>query len=300
MEEDKFGYKLTLGSGYSWFLSGSAEIVPWIEKFARIMELKQCRPGGYPRITFTAMQQRSKKGDYRTVPLPSILKNITENGWLCYDNNTVRIWHHEHIPDVLCEIKNFDIHEIEIINMWNSLQPIYQRAQKKGGLPLHAALVKVERQGILFAAAGNTGKTTCCSRLPDYLKPLCDDETLIVRDSRKNYHAHPFPSWSDYLWDRHKNTWNVQHSVPLSAIFFLEQSEADKVIPVHMAQSTVLINESAKQVCQKFWRRLDGEEKRKLTEQVFNNACEMAKTIPAYILRVSLSGRFWEEIEKVL
>jgi SynChlorMet cassette protein ScmC len=300
MEENNIGYSLRLGSGDGWFLSGSAEVVPWVEKFARIMELEQCRQDGYPRITFTPMLQRTKKGEHRNAPLPSILKNVTESGWFCYDNNTVRVWYHEHIPDVLCEIRNLDIYEIEIINMWNSLQPIYQDAQNNGGLPLHAALADLNGKGVLLAAPGNTGKSTCCRRLPGYWMPLCDDETLIVRDTRNNYHAHPFPSWSDYLWDRQKNTWNVQHSVPLSAIFFLEQSETDEVIPVHMAQATVLINESANQVCQKFCRRLDGEEKRQLLEQVFNNACEMAKTIPTYILRVSLSGRFWEEIEKVL
>jgi hypothetical protein len=33
---------------------------------------------------------------------------------------------------------------------------------------------------------------------------------------------------------------------------------------------------------------------------LFNNACELAKAVPAYILRVSLEGRFWEEMEKVI
>jgi hypothetical protein len=31
-----------------------------------------------------------------------------------------------------------------------------------------------------------------------------------------------------------------------------------------------------------------------------DNACAMAQAIPCYILRVSLTGKFWQEIEKVL
>ncbi len=33
---------------------------------------------------------------------------------------------------------------------------------------------------------------------------------------------------------------------------------------------------------------------------IFDNAVSIARDIPAYILRVSLQGRFWEKIEEVL
>jgi SynChlorMet cassette protein ScmC len=131
-------------------------------------------------------------------------------------------------------------------------------------------------------------------------KPLCDDETLVVLDKQKKYRAHPFPTWSDYFWKRAENTWNVQYSVPLGGVFFLQQSETDEVVSLGEAEAAILMNESAIQVCQKFWRRLDRENLRKLRRELFNNASEMAKRIPAFILRVSLHGRFWEEMEKAL
>jgi hypothetical protein len=34
--------------------------------------------------------------------------------------------------------------------------------------------------------------------------------------------------------------------------------------------------------------------------KLFENATELAKAVPAFRLQVSLEGRFWEEMEKVL
>ena len=155
-------------------------------------------------------------------------------------------------------------------------------------------------RGFLLAGQGGTGKSTCCRRLPNNWKPLCDDEALIVLDKSKVYHVHPFPTWSDYIMERAKNTWDVQKSVPLSAIFFLEQSEKDEVIPLSKEQSAILITKSSKQAYDWSWTWIDKNNQTILIKDIFNNAFEMAKVIPAYRLRVSLNGRFWEEIEKVM
>jgi len=111
--------------------------------------------------------------------------------------------------------------------------------------------------GFLLAGQGGTGKSTCCRRLPNNWKPLCDDESLIVLDKSKVYHVHPFPTWSDYIQKRAKNIWDVQGSVPLSAIFFLEQSEKDEVIPLSKEQSAILMTKSSKQAYDRSWRWRD-------------------------------------------
>jgi hypothetical protein len=51
---------------------------------------------------------------------------------------------------------------------------------------------------------------------------------------------------------------------------------------------------------EKTWKRMIAEKKTVMIKNIFNNAFEMAKVIPAYRLCISLNGRFWEEIEKVL
>jgi SynChlorMet cassette protein ScmC len=169
-----------------------------------------------------------------------------------------------------------------------------------GGLPLHAALVERNGMGILLAGHGGAGKSTCCQRLPSSWHALCDDETLVVINEEKQYFAHPFPTWSDYLWKRSERTWNVQKYVPLSAIFLLEQSETDEAIRIGQGQGATFINTLATDVCRRNWRNLDRKEERAQRKQLFQNACELARAVPAFKLRFSLNGRFWEKIEEVL
>lgn len=135
---------------------------------------------------------------------------------------------------------------------------------------------------------------------PPPWKALCDDLTLIVMDTPMQYPAHPFPTWSGYLWKLSETTWDIQRHIPLSTIFFLEQGTTDEVIPIGRGQASALLTESATQVCYPIWRYLVREEERTLREKIFDNACELAKTIPAFRLRVSMNGRFWEEMERAL
>jgi SynChlorMet cassette protein ScmC len=294
-------YCLTLSDGYRWWLSGVDERVSWVDKLATIMELKESRLSGSPKIIFSSKVASDSTMNRTSAFVTAKFSYRDANSGLSISKpDSCRIWYHNNIPDVVCNVKNNESAEIEIINMWFALQPIYQRSMYRGGLPLHAGLVELDGQGILLAAPGDTGKSTCCHRLPDHWQPLSDDESLVVLDKNKRYRAHPFPTWSDYLLKRSEKTWNVQYSLPLSGVFFLEQSATDEAVSLGEGQAAVLMNESASQVCERFWRALTRKDQRPFREEIFNNACEMAKQIPAYRLRVSLHGRFWEKMEQAL
>jgi SynChlorMet cassette protein ScmC len=286
-----------LSDGSQWWLTGVKEYNQWIAKLAAIMELPKCALNSSSKLFFSNMGDIY---DVRDRLNAVALSPLTDAGWVCLDYKIFRIWRHNRFPDVICEIKNDDFYEREYLNMWFCLQPIYQRSIRKGGLPLHAGLAELEGRGILLVGPANMGKSTCCRRLPHYWKPLCDDEVLVVLDKSRKYQAHPLPTWSDYLCKRAQNTWNVQYSVPLYGVFFLEQSEGDEVVAVGEGQAAVLMAESATYVCEKFGRAMAREDQIQFRRELFNNASEIARTIPAFILRVSLHGRFWEEIEKVL
>jgi SynChlorMet cassette protein ScmC len=202
--------------------------------------------------------------------------------------------------DVFCEVDNREGHDSEIMNMWYALHPIYWGGIRARGLPFHAALIEREGKGIILAGPGGMGKSTCCRRIPKPWKPLCDDEVLVLRDERGRYRAHPFPTWSDYLWHRAKNTWNIEHGTPLQAVFFLSHAESDMSEPLKEAKAAAYVNESAGQVCRKYWQLKDGELRRAFTSSIFFNACEVVKRVPAFKLGISLKGRFWEEMESVL
>ena len=51
-----------------------------------------------------------------------------------YYHRTLRIWCHNSIPDVLCELLFNKGARIEFMNMWFALYPIYQQSICKGGL----------------------------------------------------------------------------------------------------------------------------------------------------------------------
>jgi SynChlorMet cassette protein ScmC len=284
------GYVLSLRDNNKWWITGDNDTIQWVDELARILELKEDDPDKLPRLIFTNIL------DNKISDIIEYFK-ITDPGWKCYDRKIFRLWHHDSFPDVICEINI--INELRYINMWNALQPIYWQSIQNGGLPFHCALAELEGKGILIAAPGDTGKSTCCRRLPDYWKPLGDDESLIVLINDK-YFVHPFPTWSNYIWKTASYTWNVQYSVPLHAIFFLEQSKTDEVIPLRIGKAASYVNESSVQVCQKFWANTDNESKIRFRTALFNNACDVAKNIPAFRLCASLHGKFWEEIEKVI
>jgi SynChlorMet cassette protein ScmC len=292
---------MELANGQVWHIMSTGELDSWLENLAAITELKTCEPNNHPKLIFarrdpTTMGQGRPKRDLEL----RIRELLPKSGWKPHDLKALVLWFHDEVGHVICEIGPETDATLNIIRMWLAFHSIYLRAQEFGGLPFHAALVDWRGIGVLLAAPAGTGKSTCCRRLVHPWKTLCDDETLVVKDSQGRYSAHPFPTWSDYLWGGSKQTWNVQQSFPLSAIFFLEQAESSKVAPIGHGRAATLINESAMEVCRRSWRNLHHDEVREQKKKLFDNACRLAKEISAFKLSVSLTGRFWEEMERAL
>lgn len=286
-------YALCLGDGSRWLLAADAYLEAWVERLARVMDLKRAKAcGGQMRLLFCRMDGH---GGAASGPEANGLNGQV----ISLDLKTVRTRRLSGVCDVVCEVNNSKGYETEVVNMWHATQPIFFQSMESGGLPFHAALVELDGRGILLAAPGDSGKSTCCGRLPGYWKALCDDETLIVFNGRQ-YVAHPFPTWSDYLFKHTDRTWDVQHSVPLEAIFFLEQRATDDAVPVGAGRAAAMICDSASQVCRKFWKRSPGDVQRDTRRRIFSNAGEIAKRVPAFLLGVSLQGRFWEKIEEII
>jgi SynChlorMet cassette protein ScmC len=295
------GYCIRLANGQGWRITATEEVISWMGKLIRIMELKECDLDGYPRLVFIHKENVEERNREPFCDLhPGLRDGLPPTGWKSQDFVWLQIWTHPEIPDVICEIKPQRGHEEEVLTMRMALQPIYQRSQDSGGLPFHAALLEWNGFGFILAASGSTGKSTCCRRLRDPWRALCDDEALVVRDNREGYLVHPFPTWSDYFLNRSRQTWNIQSYLPLSAIFFLEQAETDQLVPMGQGQAAALVYASARQVCARNWMILSREQLIIVRKRLFENACDLAKEIPAYKLKVSLKGNFWEEMEKAV
>lgn len=298
----EYGYVLQLGNEQTWQLVPTEGVRLEVDELARIMRLKSYEPNGCARVIFIRSGLQSWQCENTTTnPGKYVREVFTDDGWTSQDLVVLRFWSHDNIPDFVCEIRNeMGDSELNILRLRLSLYPIYQRAQGVGGIPLHAGLVERDGKGILLVAPADTGKSTCCRRLPPPWKALCDEETLVLSNDAKHYLAHPFPTWSDYFRKRSKRTWDVQRHVPVLAMCFLEQSEEDEVIPLGKGEAAVLAQQSAMQICYRYFTYLDHEEVRTRKEILFENACELAKTVPTFKLRVSLQGRFWEKMESVL
>ncbi len=269
-------------------MSGDADVRPWLDRLAYIMRLEEGCLEDCSRIHF---RLKSESGLSCFTP---------REDWTLWDHGNVRVWFHNAKPDVVCEVDNSQGHDSEIINMWYALHPVYLGGIRSGGLPLHAALIGRKGGAVILAGPSGTGKSTCCRRVVPPWRALCDDVALIVRGEKGEYRAHPFPTWSDYLWHRAENRWNVQDSVPLRAVFFISHAETEACRPMVKAMAACRVSGSAAQVCEKFWQKRDGEPRRVLTNGIFSNACEIVKTIPAFELGVSQHGKFWEEIERAI
>jgi SynChlorMet cassette protein ScmC len=201
---------------------------------------------------------------------------------------------------MICEIGDMDLPEVELFKMVQSVFPVYMRILSQGGLPLHAALIEREGTGIAISAPGGTGKSTCARRIPLPWQALGDDELLIVRDKKGVYHAHPFPTWSRCNTLEVGETWNVQGHVPISAIFFLRQSQKDEVNLLSYSQAAVLIYKLSLSVFLRILGSVDKDEGTIIKKLIFKNACDIAEKIHAFILEASLNGKFWEAIDRAL
>jgi SynChlorMet cassette protein ScmC len=297
---DEVVYRMQLGDGRGWQISAEEELRLWTEKFATIMELKACKPTGYPKLIF--IRKKPKNGQTAEPPYEgkeNFAGELGKNGWRVQEIYNVRFWSKSDLTDIVCELGS-DNKFLDLVMMRHSLYPIYQGVLDFEGLPFHAGLIEREGKGVLLAAQRNTGKSTCCLRVPKPWHALCDEETIIVRNDQKKYLAHPFPTWSNKFMKHSEKTWNVERHVSLAAVFFLEQAPVDAAIPLGQGEAAVSIYQSAMQVLYRYWHNLDSSELRVRNKDLFANSCKLTKTVPTFKLRVSLRGRFWEEIERVL
>lgn len=295
-------YHLQLGNGLGWHLAATGGVESEVDELARIMGLSSCAANEYPRMIFIRGESVKKGSEWRRLRCARNLeRDLAYLGWNAHDLLLLKLWSHPEVKDLFCEMPyEGNNYLLNLSSMRLSLYPIYQAAQNSGGLPLHGALVERDGLGVLLAGPRETGKSTCCRRLPKPWNPICDEEILLITEDQENYLAHPFPTWSEYLEVRSNRTWDIQRHIPPYAIFFLDQANRDEVIPLGHGEASVLIYQSAMQVLYRYWKNFDQEVLRTKKRELFDNSCRLSQSIPVFNLRLSLQGRFWEKIEAVL
>jgi SynChlorMet cassette protein ScmC len=178
-------------------------------------------------------------------------------------------------------------------------------AQTRGGILVHGALAARSisahaASGILLAAPGGMGKTTASNRLPTPWSSLCDDTTLVVRDTDGKYWAHPMPTWSRFFGGGAGGSWNTSKAVRLGAIFFLEQASAERAAPLGAGHAAAALVQSIEQASRLMTRDVDDDFARTLRSEWFENASALTRQLLSFHLQLTLTGAFLEEIERSL
>ncbi|MFO7650117.1 MAG: SynChlorMet cassette protein ScmC [bacterium] len=178
---------------------------------------------------------------------------------------------------------------------------IARESLARGGMLFHGALAEYRGSGFIMGGPAEVGKSTASRRLPAPWRSLSDDMTLVVPDGRGRFWAHPWPTWSRFLYGGPGGAWAVERAVPLRALFFLDQSPLDRLEPLHGTRVTALAMESAEELVREVLFVLkDMSVIHRLCSEALRTARGLAAAIPAWSLKFSLEGRFWEEIERVL
>lgn len=191
--------------------------------------------------------------------------------------------------------------EVRINRMSDLAKVIALRTLPAGGLLLHGALAEKDGRGVILAAPGGTGKTTASNRLPLPWRSLSDDATLVVPDGTGGYRAHPWPTWSRFRDNGPGGSWHVEESVPLAALFFLSRAEEDRAEPAGTGDVVAYITESVHQTTGiPTQHGRTPEEAARHCDAEIAAATRLARTVPAFRLEISLTGKFWEAIEDAL
>jgi SynChlorMet cassette protein ScmC len=199
---------------------------------------------------------------------------------------------------VVCYLSDPTNTDLVAMAMERIADSVAQESLVRGGLLLHAALAEYQGSGFVMAGPGGVGKSTASHRLPSPWRSICDDRTLVVRDQAGRWWAHPWPTWSRFFFDGPGGTWPVERAVPLRAILFLLQSPADALEPLNSTQAAALLLESALNLAPAAASRAPTAISS--TPAGVRAAKALASAVPAYRLKFTLDGRFWELIEPIL
>jgi SynChlorMet cassette protein ScmC len=209
------------------------------------------------------------------------------------------------LPDdrspVICVLPPGENDAMQVIQMMDLAKTIALCTIPQGGLLIHGALVEKDGSGVILAGPGGVGKSTASQRIPQPWHARCDDATLVIRNGKGRFCAHPWPTWSRFYDNGPGGTWAVEKAVPLRAIFFLNQAPEDSAGSLAAPEATAYLVESIHQVMgPPVPRNDDAAVSAGLCSGELSAVTALVRSVPVHLLHISLTGQFWTEVEHVL
>ena len=289
-------YRLFFGTNIAWDFSAEPQLQEWINRFAKILTLPESDDEQDCFLHWRTAKRYHLVANAKTLESGATAENSLESLRTILLSTSSS-------GDISAFVDNCDDNDITIINMFRLFYPVYRSVIRSGGAPFHAAMTELEGKAYLLAGVSGSGKSTCSNRLPVGWISRCDDEVLVIREANDRYRVHPMPTWSHFMnGGVGEKSWDVTQGVPLAGIFFLEHSkDRDSAVPLlNKAENARAMNASALQIWQKYSNFSNREQRQKMHCHIFENVCQMAHHIPAYMLSITLEGKFWIEMEKCI
>jgi SynChlorMet cassette protein ScmC len=295
-------FSLCLANRQSWQFVSDRYARELHERLAAVMQLDATDPQDVPRLILTFASSAAPEWPACRVPesVSEFMPDLPADGWTAQDVGRVRLLRHQDRDDVICSVTGEAARGRHLQTVWGVLTPILRNVQETGGCVAHASLLVREDQGVLLVAPSGMGKSTCARRIGYPWSALCDDQALVVKVREENYHCHPLPTWSALFDDLAARSWNVQRHVPLKAIFFLERSDMNRVQPLGKGRAVALLSKSAQSMAGTRESGMDRDEEIGFKRMLFDNASDVVKSVPCFVLYANLTTRFWEQMESVL
>jgi SynChlorMet cassette protein ScmC len=270
----------------------------FLEGFARAMGLSPAEGKADRCVHFEGMPR--KPGEFFGPLLRRKSRSLPAGGWKIREFHDMFFFQYPAINEVICELDPGVDRPVRVDQMRRAMLPVYIDVLLAGGIPVHGALVEIDGAGVILAGRSGKGKSTACRRLPPPWRVLGDDLCLVVRDVFGEYRVHPLPTWSAFGENGGSGVCRSGLSVPLRAVFFLEQSPGDDCLALKKSTAAISLAGSALQVFRSIDFKFPRGEEASVKKALYDNAASIAIVVPSHLLRVSLMGRFWEKIEEVL
>ncbi|RJX21226.1 MAG: SynChlorMet cassette protein ScmC [Desulfobulbus sp.] len=216
--------------------------------------------------------------------------------------------HCDDIGAVFCLLPPLADHDKLVVGMSVITQALARAELSRGALLIHGALISApgpRQYGVILAGPGTVGKTTASNRLPPPWRSLCDDTSFVDYCRSGGFMAHPWPTWSRFFRDPDGKPgpggkWDVRNGLPLKAIFFLARGREDQITPLPVASAMAFLKETVQQVSFLMPHGLPDDQARLLHHKQLAAAEQLVRAIPAFTLRLSLTGSFWNLIAETL
>ena len=288
---------LFLGPGCAWRVNGSCDAGHLLTRITEVMALPPVGEGGYPRMLFTRCDPGCAVCSAWVTGAAA--GDGSHERWRPMDLPYLRMWTFPGTPGLLCQLRHWDNAISDTARIKAALNPVYMNVIAHDGFPIHGGLIQYEGKGVILAGHGDVGKTTACTRILHPFQARSDDETTIVCDQGRVF-AHPMPTWSSCENGRPLGSTFLHPRIPLVAVCFLKQSPEIRLSPMGQGQAAVRMHQSAWETLSTYTFFQHGSNRDHFRQQVFDNACRVARQIPAFTLHLSLTGDFWTPLRRMI